>query len=101
MSENLSPFLANSLKTGRLQEKRSSLRLKMSENLSPFLANPLKTGCLQEKYSSLRFKMSEKENYFTCEPRFAAGNSHSRRSAAPSDPIRGRELTLEAGGRTF
>ena len=37
--------------------------------------------------------MSEKENYFTCEPRSAAGNSSSRRSAAPFDQIRGRELT--------
>ena len=64
----------------------------MSKNLSPFLANSFKTGCLQEKCSSLRLKMSEKENYFMRERRSAAGNSRSRRSAAPFDPIRGREL---------
>ena len=45
--------------------------------------------------------MSEKGNYFMREPGSAAGNSRSRRSAAPSVRIRGRELTLEAVGRTF
>ena len=83
---------------GRARDSKKTPELSDAQSGTKFL----KRKFLSHFFQNTAFGMSKRHEKPKLKSvvRSAAGNSRRRRSAAPSDPIRGRDYTLEAVGRT-